>query len=117
MKVFKELLLILLVYLLGESISNFLKLPIPGNILGMLLLLLLLSTGALKLSSVETVSNFLLDNLAFFFIPSGVGIITSLAILKTTWHKLIAICFLSTIIIIFVTGYVTQTLKKMLKGD
>lgn len=112
MKIFKELLIILLIYFLGELISKTLNLPIPGNILGMVLLLMLLCTKVLKLSSIEKVANFLLDNLAFFFIPSGVGIISSLSVLQTTWHKLLTICILSTAIVIIVTGYITQILKK-----
>lgn len=112
MKVFKQLLIILLVYFLGESISKTFSLPVPGNILGMLLLLISLCTGIIKLHHIEEVSDFLIKNMAFFFIPAGVGIITSLSILKTTWYKLFIICLLSTIIVIVVTGLVTQSLKK-----
>ena len=77
MKIFREALLILGIYLIGEVISKGFSLPLPGNILGMLILLLLLMTKVIKVEKIESVSNFFLDHLAFFFIPAGVGLISS----------------------------------------
>ena len=114
MKIFKELSLILLIYLIGEVLSNTLNLPIPGNILGMVLLLLCLCLKIIKLEWIETVSDFFMKNLAFFFIPASVGIIASFSVLKSTWHKIFFICFFTTIITLVVTGLVTQSVKKII---
>lgn len=116
MKLFRETIIILGVYLLGELISGIFSLPIPGNILGMLILLALLCTKIIKLEQIETVSNFLLDHLAFFFIPAGVGLMSSVEIIKDTWLKLIIVCILTTIIIIGVTGTIVQLIKKRNKN-
>lgn len=116
MKLFREAIIILGVYLLGELISGIFSLPIPGNILGMLILLALLCTKIIKLEQIETVSNFLLDHLAFFFIPAGVGLMSSVGIIKDTWLKLIIVCILTTIIIIGVTGTIVQLIKKRSKN-
>lgn len=112
LKLLREFLLILALYFIGEALHIFLHLPIPGNILGMILLLLCLCTKILKLEMIENISNFLLDHLAFFFIPAGVGLITSLDILKGTWYKILLVCFLTTIIVMVVSGKVVQVLKK-----
>ena len=113
MKIFRELIIILSIYLVGELTSYFFKLPVPGNIIAMLLLLVLLITKVVKVSMIETVSNFFLDHLAFFFIPAGVGLLTSFDILKGAWLRLLIVCLLTTTIVIAITGLVVQKLVHM----
>lgn len=112
MKLFRELLIILIIYFLGEFLSKSLHLPIPGNILGMLILLALLCTKVIKINQVEKVSNFFLDHLSFFFIPAGVGLITSVAVIKDSWYKLLIVCIITTVIVIISTGHIVQLLSK-----
>ena len=119
MKLFREAIIILGIYLLGEFISEVLSLPVPGNILGMIILLFLLCTKIIKLEQIETIANFLLDHLAFFFIPAGVGLMTSVDIIKDSWLKLIVVCIATTIIIIASTGLIVQyiTRKNTKRGE
>lgn len=108
MKLLREALIILAIYYVGEFLSKTLHLPIPGNILGMLILLLLLSTKVVKVDMIDNVSTFLLDHLAFFFIPAGVGIITAVNVLKGNSIKILIVVVLSTFIIMAVSGTVVQ---------
>ena len=119
MKLFREAIIILGIYLLGEFISEVLSLPIPGNILGMIILIFLLCTKIIKLEQIETIANFLLDHLAFFFIPAGVALMTSVDIIKDSWLKLIVVCIATTIIIIASTGLIVQyiTRKNTKRGE
>lgn len=112
MKLLRELLIIIVIYFAGEIISNFFSLPVPGNIIGMILLLILLCTKVIKLEMIENVAKFLLDHLAFFFIPSGVGLLTSLAVIKDSWLRLLILCLLTTIITIGVTALVVDFMTK-----
>ncbi|WP_099187246.1 CidA/LrgA family protein [Tepidibacter mesophilus] len=112
MKSFRQLGIILFICFLGEVISNFLPFPLPGSIVGMILLFISLITGIIKLYMIEDISNFLLNNLAFFFIPPGVGLISSLDILKGQWFILFFISIVSTILVIFTTGFTIQILKR-----
>ncbi|SHE85237.1 CidA/LrgA family protein [Clostridium fallax] len=116
MKLFRELIIILSIYLIGEFVSYIFHLPVPGNIIGMILLLVLLMTKKIKVSAIETVSNFFLDHLAFFFIPAGVGLISSFGILKSAWAKLLIVCILTTMIVIAITGLVVQFLVERKKS-
>jgi holin-like protein len=109
--------IIFLASFLGELLYTSLDLPIPGNILGMLLLLLFLLTGLLKLSMIEDVSNFMLKHLPFFFIPAAVGLITSFSLLEGKWTALVFIVVISTFIVAAVTGITTQVLIKRRKSD
>ncbi|WFD11651.1 CidA/LrgA family protein [Tepidibacter hydrothermalis] len=112
MKLFRQLGIVLFICILGEVISNFLSFPLPGSIIGMILLFIFLNTGIIKLSMIEDISKFLLNNLAFFFIPAGVGLISSLDILQGQWFILFFISIISTILVIFTTGFTIQILKR-----
>lgn len=113
MKIFRESLIIICIYLLGEIISKGLNLPIPGNIIGMIILLILLCTNIIKVEKVETLSSFFLDHLAFFFIPSGVGLLTSFDIIKSSLIQILLICIIATSLVIVVTGLIVQALVKL----
>jgi holin-like protein len=115
MKLFREALIILGIYLLGELLSSLFKLPIPGNILGMVILFVLLCTKVIKVENISNVTNFLSNHLAFFFIPAGVGLMTSIGIIKSTWLQLLIVCLSTTIIIIASTGIIVQIISKKSK--
>lgn len=115
LKLFRETLIILGIYLVGEVLSASLHLPIPGNILGMIILFILLCTKVVKVDNISNVTNFLLDHLAFFFIPAGVGLMASMGIIKSTWWQLLVVCLSTTVIIIGVTGIIVQAISKRAK--
>jgi holin-like protein len=112
MKYILQFAIILAICYLGDLIHSFFHTPIPGNVLGMVLLLILLLTGVVKLSMIEDVSNFLLKHLAFFFIPAAVGLITCFTVLEGKWTALVIISVVSTFIIAVVTGATVQLLIK-----
>ncbi len=110
MKLFREALIICGIYLIGESISSFFNLPVPGNILGMIILFSLLCLKIIKVEDIEHVADFLLKHLAFFFLPAGVGLMTSVNIIKDTWIQILVVCVVSTVIVIAVTGLIVQAI-------
>ncbi len=113
MKIFREAIIIIGIYLLGELISKAFSLPLPGNIIGMIILLILLCTNVIKIEKVETVSTFFLDHLAFFFIPAGVGLISSFDLIKNSLVYIFLLCLITTAIVIVATGSVVQYLIKI----
>ena len=117
MKLLRECLIILVIYFVGEFISSTFKLSIPWNIIGMLLLLALLMTNVVKVEQIETVSNFLLDHLAFFFLPAGVALITALGILKLDGIQLVIIAIVSTLVVMSVTAILVQFFIKKMSKD
>lgn len=119
MKFFRESILLLSIYFAGEIISKLLNLPVPGSIIGMVLLFVLLTSSIIKVEKVENLANFFLDHLAFFFIPAAVGLMTSFASLKGSILKIIILCVLTTIIVIGVTGIIVQFIcnKKSTKDN
>ena len=121
MKIFREAIIILGIYLIGELISKGFSLPLPGNIIGMIILLVLLCTNVIKIEKVENISAFFLDHLSFFFIPAGVGLISSFASIKDSLVYILLLCLITTAIVIVSTGTVVQYIikiqeKKVKKG-
>lgn len=112
MRFIRQLAIILIFSFLGELISRTLSLPIPGNVLGMVFLVICLCTGIIKVEAVDEVSDFLLEYLPFFFVPAGVGLISSVAEIKTTWPFLLIMVVISTLIAMTVTGLIVQALKR-----
>ena len=65
----------------GEALSHFLKLPVPGPVVGMVLLLLALRWSPVQ-AAVAPAAGFLLSHLSLLFVPVGVGVMTHLALLS-----------------------------------
>lgn len=95
-------------WLLGEVIRYIFNWAIPGSIIGMILLTLALEFKLLKLSAVEDVSDFLIRNMAFFFVPPGVGLMVNLELIADNWFAITMATVLSTIFVLVVTGLVAQ---------
>lgn len=111
MKLLRQLLLILTICFSGEVINRLFGLPIPGNIIGMIMLFLCLYTGIVKLEMIADIARFLLDHLAFFFVPAGVGLMAYLDIIESSWPTILLISLITTIIVMLITGHTVQLLK------
>lgn len=93
--------------LIGEVISRALHLPIPGPVLGMLILFtLLLLRGSLPPALKETAQT-ILQHLSLLFVPAGVGIMRHYALIQEEWLPVLGTLLLSTIITIAVTAFTT----------
>ncbi len=108
----RGLVLLLLFQLVGEAISILLSLPIPGNVIGMVLMLLSLSCGWVKLEWVQDAASQLLRYMAMFFVPAGVGVMLYFDIISREWLPIIAGTVISTFVVMAVTGWTVQLLKK-----
>ncbi|KKB35430.1 CidA/LrgA family protein [Bacillus thermotolerans] len=107
-----QIALLWLIYQAGVLISSFLHLPVPGSVLGMIILFLLLTAKVIRLDWIEKGAAFLNKHLAFFFIPISVGLMVYLDLLKESGITLAVILFGSSIIGMAVTGGTVQILSK-----
>lgn len=115
MKYVKESAIIFGITMIGEFFNELLPLPVPAGVYGLFLLLLLLCTGLLKLDDIEATGNFLLDIMPILFIPASVGLIESYDAMKAILVPLAVTCLVSTVIVMGVTGKVTEFMVSMLK--
>ena len=75
MKIICQIGVIFAVCWFSQLIEAALPVPFPASVIGMLLLLALLATGLLKIEHIREKADFLLANMAFFFLPAGVSVI------------------------------------------
>ena len=112
MKFLRQLMIVLIPYIIGTVLQITLHLPIPGAVIGLILLFLGLQIGIIKVVMIEELCEFLLSNMSFFFIPAGVGLMTAFGILKGKWIPFIIIVVLSTCLVWIVTAYMVKILRK-----
>ena len=62
------------VFLIGEFLSTWFGLLLPGSLVGMVLLTVFLFSGVVKLEQVEKAADDLLRHLILLFVPAAVGI-------------------------------------------
>ncbi|EON71527.1 holin-like protein [Lysinibacillus sphaericus OT4b.31] len=120
MKIAKCLVQIGYLYILlfvGNSIARILHLPIPGSIIGLVLLFLLLQFHIIKLEWVELGAGLLLSELLLFFIPSAIGVINYDALFGVQGMKVVLVIVVSAIVVMLMTGYTAQWLEQRKKGD
>lgn len=117
MKYIKQICIILGVCLIAEVMEYLIPLPIAASIYGLLLMLLALMTKVIKLKDVENVSDFLTGNMAILFIPATVGIMASVEEIKKMLIPLCVISVVSTLLVMSVTGWVTQWIIRKQKDE
>lgn len=105
MEILRQIGVILGVCLAGVLLSSFLPLPVPANVLGMVLLFALLCLRIVKPSHIEKTGDFLLRNMSFFFIPASVGIMEYYAVVKDHLVLLLLICAITAVLTFAVTAY------------
>ena len=110
MKIFNQLGIILGIWAVGELVSSLLSniITMPGTIIGMIILFLLLQFKIMKEETIKDVADFLLGNMAIFFVPAGVSLINSLGLITENMLILLLSGTVATIIIMIVTGKIVE---------
>ena len=110
MRIPLQLAVIFAICLAGEFLHRIVGVPLPGNIIGMVLLLILLCTKVIKPEQISGVSNFFLKHLAIFFLPPSIAIMAVGDDVLSKWPLLLALCIAFTLVTIAMGGWVTQLL-------
>ena len=116
MRFIKQFLIILFVSFLGEVLKTVLPLPIPASIYGLTIMLALLVSKVVKLEQVEGASMFLIDIMPLMFIPASAGLIDVWPSLKPVLIPLLIMTLLSTVLVMVVSGKVTEFIIKLDEG-
>ena len=110
MKFLKQFLWILLISFLGEALRALIPLPIPASVYGLVLMLAALITGVLKVEQVRGAAEFLIEIMRVMFIPAAVGLMTAWDALRPVCVPVLVITAATTVIVMAVTGRVTQAI-------
>lgn len=99
-----DLTILLLCQLTGEAVAFWTGLPVPGPVLGLVLLVALLALLRRPPGSLEGTATGLLQHLSLLFVPAGVGVMLHAGRIAAEWPALLAALVLSTLLAMVVTA-------------
>ena len=116
MKWIKQFGIILAVSFIGELLGNWIPLPIPASIYGIILLFLCLKLHLIPFDDVHETGDFLIEIMPLMFIPAAVGLTESWDKISPIFWKLIIVTAVSTVLVMAISGRVTQFVIRHEKG-
>ncbi|ETT64430.1 CidA/LrgA family holin-like protein [Paenibacillus sp. FSL R7-0204] len=99
--------------LLVNGLTSLLHIPLPGSIIGMILLFLLLESGVIRLNWVEAGASWLLAELLLFFIPSAIGVMNYSKLLESFGLQVLAVVLVGTFAVMASSGLLTGMIYKV----
>lgn len=107
---------ILLSYqLAGEALVQLTGMPIPGPVIGLMLLFLSLALKPALLQYLRDTCSGLLQHLSLLFVPAGTGVMIHAARVRQEWLPIAVALVASTVLTIAVTALTMQALLRMQK--
>lgn len=116
MKYIKQFGIILGITFIGEVLKYILPLQLPASIYGLILMFVALIVGVIKVDQVKDAAELLIEIMPIMFIPAGVGLLDSWQALKSICLPVIFIIVVSTVVVMAVSGRVTQFILRLGKG-
>jgi holin-like protein len=108
--------LFVLCQLIGEFLARLAALPVPGPVIGLVLLLCYLAWRGQVPDAVQQTSRGLLTHLSLLFIPAGTGVMLHIQRLKSEWLPILAALVVGTVLTLIVTVLVFVAVSR-LTGD
>jgi holin-like protein len=96
------------IYWLSQGIEKILPFPFPASVISLIVLLVLLSVKAVKLNQIHEMTDFILGNLAFFFVPVTMKIVDYADVVLEHGAAFLTICVVSTILTFGATAWTVQ---------
>jgi len=109
-KTASQLMVYIGLFLIAQYIVLHLSLPLPANIVGMIIMLGFLVSGVIPVRYVKAGSTWLLSEMLLFFVPAVVAIINYFSILEKFGIRIFAVIILSTILVLGCTAFVVDKL-------
>ncbi len=107
-----HLTLIFACQLAGEALTRAFETPLPGPVIGMVLLFIYCAIRKGVPDDLASVGDNLLKNLSLLFVPAGVGVMVYGALFAREAVAIVAALIGSTVITVGVTGLLMQRLNK-----
>ncbi|WP_312952050.1 CidA/LrgA family protein [Superficieibacter sp.] len=95
-------------FVIAEYLVAWLHLPLPANLVGMLMLLALIVCRAVPLPWVRAGSRWLLAEMLLFFVPAVVAVVNYSQLLRVEGWRIFAVIALSTLMVLGATAWVVD---------
>ena len=115
MKLLAQIGLVFGIFWVSQCIEHILPFPFPASVISLLLLLVLLILRVVKVEQVKEKADFLLGNLAFFFVPAVAGLMNYIDVLKENMVAFLVICVVSTMLTFAATAYAVQFTVRLME--
>lgn len=96
--------LVLTFWLAGESLARLARLPLPGGVVGMLMVLCLFATRRLSVLSLRRGAGWLIKDMVLFFVPTVLAVLDHGELLGLVGLKVFGVIMGSTLAVMAVTG-------------
>ena len=100
-----------------DQLTRLTGIPLPGNVLGIIVLFFLLLTGVVKESHISMAAEFLLRHLVFFFVPIAVGLMQWGGVFYDYGWVLAAAIVGSTALPLVIVGFMARGLRRRACGQ
>lgn len=108
--------LLLTYQLLGEVSVRLLELPVPGPVMGMVMLFLTLVMRSKTSKAVEPAASALLSHLSLLFVPAGVGLMVHFNRLGDEWLPIGATLILGTVVTMAATAIIMALVSRLVSN-
>lgn len=104
---------VLLAFLyLGDALSSLLHLPLPGSVVGMVLLAVSLHRKWLPFEWVRPAAHLLIRHMSLLYIPPGVGVMAYFGLIRREWLPLVAAGVVGMVAVMLSVGLLQQRLER-----
>jgi len=100
-------------FICAQQLVEWLHLPLPANIVGMLLLLALIVLRIMPLKWVKAGGNWLLAEMLLFFVPAVVAVVNYGDLLKVEGWRICLVIALSTLMVLAATALVVDRVYRL----
>lgn len=112
MKYVKQFGIILVISFVGEVLHSLLPFPVPASIYGIIVMFACLETGWIPKEAVSETGKFLVEIMPVMFIPAAVELLEAWDLLQPAWIPYASITVITTVVVMAVSGLVTQGIIK-----
>ncbi len=95
-------------FIVAQYLVQWLHLPLPANLVGMLMMLVLILCRVVPLNWVQAGARWLLAEMLLFFVPAVVAVVNYTQLLMVEGWRIFAVIALSTLRVLGVTAWVVD---------
>jgi len=108
-----ELAVLLAIYLLGCQMAVWFAWPIPGGVIGMVLLLLAFALGVVKPAALQMGAGLLMAEMLLFFIPALMSLLDCGGLLRSDGWRILLVIGVSTLMVMLVTAFTVELVVRL----
>ena len=107
-RLISEIAVLLAIYFVGCQIAGWLQVPIPGGVMGMILLLLAFALGWVKPATLQLGAGVLMAEMLLFFIPALMSLLDHGALVRDEGWRILLVIGVSTLLVMIVTAFTVE---------